>query len=156
MAAGAALAGLALLLGGCAVRVTNLEPAQKLAEARQGGNAATGWQVFQDRCAACHGPAATGSAAAPSLLPLMRDTGPRRFAALVLDRYDWGVPPDQVRDPGPVRDALLDQAERGSSAAETTMPAWAGVPRVSAHIADLYAYLAARAEGRMGTDGPAR
>jgi len=150
-----------LLSAGCTLQVKNLEPARQLAAAREGpGNAALGWQVFQERCAACHGPAATGGERAPSLLPLMADAGPRRFASLVLDRYDWGLPPGQGRDPGPVRDAVLDQVERGGAApvtaADTTMPAWAAVPRVSRHIADLYAYLAARAEGRVGPDGPPR
>jgi mono/diheme cytochrome c family protein len=161
---GAAWAAFALALlgaGACTLQVKNLEPARQMAAERAGpGNAAQGWQVFQERCAACHGPAATGGDRAPNLLPLMAEVGPRRFASLVLDRYDWGLPPGQGRDPGPVRDAVLDQVERGgtppATAATTTMPAWAGVPRVSQHIADLHAYLAARAEGRMGPDAPRR
>ena len=35
------------------------------------------------------------------------------------------------------------------------MPAWQGEPRVSAHIADLYAYLSARAEGIQAAGKPA-
>jgi mono/diheme cytochrome c family protein len=157
--AGWLLPAAAVLLGaGCTLQVRNLEPARQMAAAREGpGSVPLGWQVFQERCAACHGPAATGTERAPSLLPLMADAGPRRFAALVLDRYDWGLPPGQGRDPGPVRDAVLDRVETGTGAAgDTTMPAWAAVPRVSRHITDLYAYLAARAEGRVGPDGPPR
>jgi hypothetical protein len=36
-----------------------------------------------------------------------------------------------------------------------TMPAWQGEPSVNAHVLDLYAYLSARAEGRLGTGRPA-
>jgi hypothetical protein len=36
-----------------------------------------------------------------------------------------------------------------------SMPAWEGQPRVNAHIADLYAYLSARAQGTQGPGQPA-
>jgi hypothetical protein len=34
------------------------------------------------------------------------------------------------------------------------MPAWRDEPRVNAHVLDLYAYLSARSEGRLGTGKP--
>ena len=34
------------------------------------------------------------------------------------------------------------------------MPAWQGEPRVQAHIADLYAWLSARAQGTQGPGRP--
>ena len=59
----------AALLAGCAVEVQNRQPAQELAQAaRPPGSVYTGWRVFQDRCAGCHGEAGTGSDKAPDLL----------------------------------------------------------------------------------------
>ncbi len=34
------------------------------------------------------------------------------------------------------------------------LPAWQDEPRVNAHILDLYAYLSARAEGRLSIGRP--
>lgn len=149
-----AAAALALLgLAGCAVEFTNTRAAQELARpAVPPGSVYTGWRVFQDKCAQCHGAAATGSAGAPDLLPRLQTMDERRFVNLVLLRYDWGLPAAQLRDDAAARQALVeDIAARRAGA--LTMPAWQGEPRVNAHIADLYAYLSARA---AGTQGPGR
>lgn len=151
--AGALLAALALT--GCALELKNKQPAQELAQETQpAGSAYTGWRVFQDRCAACHGPDALGTAKAPDLLPKVRDMGQRRFVGLVLQRYDWNLAPDQARQSGPAMDKLVDQIMRRQGPV-VTMPAWQGEPRVSAHITDLFAYLSARAQGTQGLGRPA-
>ena len=79
------------LLAGCNVELQNRQPAQELAQlARPPGSVYTGWRVFQDRCAGCHGLDATGTAGGgPDLLPRVRTIGPRQFVNLVLTRYDW-------------------------------------------------------------------
>jgi len=145
----------ALLLAACAVEIQNLQPAQELArQSKPPGSVYTGWRVFQDKCAACHGPSATGTAGGPDLLPGMREMGERRFVGLVLMRYDWAQPLAQPRADGAARDALIEdivQRKQGM----LTMPAWQGEPSVNAHIVDLYAYLAARAEGAQGPSRPA-
>jgi hypothetical protein len=87
-----------------------------------------------------------GTAGAPDLLPRVREMGPRRFAGLVLARYDWNLPDGD-------REAMTEQLLQGRRAL-LTMPAWQGEPRVDTHIMDLYAYLSARAEGRLGTGRP--
>jgi mono/diheme cytochrome c family protein len=144
-----------LLLAGCAVELQNRQPAQQLAElAKPPGSVYTGWRVFQDRCAGCHGPAATGTAAAPDLLPRVRDMGPRRFVGLVLNRYDWNLPPAQAGSDSATREALIDDVMQRKEFA-LTMPAWQGEPRVNAHIVDLFAYLSARAQGTQGPERPA-
>lgn len=151
---GGALAS-ALLLAGCAVELQNRQPAQQLAElAKPPGSVYTGWRVFQDRCAGCHGPAATGTAGAPDLLPRVRDMGPRRFVGLVLNRYDWNLPPPQAGSNSAAREALIDEIVQRKEFA-LTMPAWQGEPRVNAHIVDLFAYLSARAQGTQGPGRPA-
>ncbi len=150
-----ALLAAALSLAACAVQVQNRQPAQELARlAKPPGSVYTGWRVFQDRCASCHGPAATGTARAPDLLPRVREMGPRRFVGLVLKRYDWNLPPAQARSEGAAREALVEDIVQ-RKAGTLTMPAWEGEPQVSAHIADLYAYLSARAEGAQGPGRPA-
>lgn len=143
----------ALLLGGCAVELENRQAAEELARLSQPpGSVYTGWRVFQDRCAGCHGQTATGTVAAPDLLPLVRVMGPRRFVGLVLLRYDWNFPAEQTRD-NAARDTLVEgvmQRQQGT----LTMPAWQEEPRVNAHIMDLYAYLSTRADGRQGPGRP--
>ena len=155
---GAAMAA-ALLLGACAsdtaVEIENRQAARELARlSAPKGSVHTGWRVFQERCAACHGPDALGTDKAPDLLPRMQEMGPRRFVGLVLQRYDWNLPPTQTGKTHEVTDAQIDQALQGREPA-LAMPAWQGSPSVSGHIVDLYAYLAARAEGSQGRGRPA-
>jgi len=144
----------AALLSACAVEVQNLQPAQELArQARPPGSVYTGWRVFQDKCARCHGPAATGTAGAPDLLPRVQQMGSRRFVGLVLQRYDWNLPAVQAGSEGAARDALIEAVLQRQAGA-LSMPAWQGNPEVNAHIADLYAYLSARAQGTQGPERP--
>lgn len=148
----------ALWLAGCAVEVQNTQPAQELLarHSQPPGSVYTGWRVFQDRCAACHGPAATGTAGgAPDLLPRVREMSSRRFVNLVLTRYDWSIPAAQTGSEGAAREALVEEIVQRKQGA-LSMPAWQGEPRVTAHIADLYAYLSARAEGTQGPGRPAQ
>lgn len=144
----------ALSLGGCAVEIQNTQAAHELKQqAQPPGSAYIGWRVFQDKCARCHGPAATGMAGAPDLLPRVRDMGPRQFVGLVLKRYDWGLTPGQTGSSGVVWDAVVDDVMERRQVA-LNMPAWEGEPRVTAHITDLYAYLWARAQGTQGPGRP--
>jgi hypothetical protein len=144
------------MLTGCAVEVQNIQPAQEMAQrARPPGSVYTGWRVFQDRCANCHGADAIGIAGAgPDLLPRVRVMAPQRFLGVVLGRYDLGLPLAQARTEGAAREALIEgiaQRKEGALA----MPEWQGEPRVNAHIVDLYAYLSARAQGTQGAGKPA-
>jgi len=147
-----------LLLAGCAgelgVELENTRAAHELARlARPPGSIYTGWRVFQDRCASCHGPDALGTGLGPDLLPLVRQMGPRSFVGHVLTRYDWNFAPNQARVEGKTLDTLIEDVmqRRGPG---LTMPAWQGEPSVNAHIVDLYAYLSARAEGGQGLGRP--
>ena len=64
--------------------------AQTLArQALPDGELYIGWRVFQQKCAGCHGTAATGMANAPDLLAkAARDGARTSFASLVLRRYN--------------------------------------------------------------------
>lgn len=142
-------------IGGCALQVQNRQPAQELAQAgRPPGSVYTGWRVFQERCAGCHGAAATGTDKGPDLLVRVQTLGQRSFVSRVLYRYDWGIPASQAGSESAAREALVEEIlQRRQGALE--MPAWQGEPRVQAHIADLYAWLSARAEGKQGPGRPA-
>lgn len=145
----------ALLLAACAVEVQNTQPARDLKEAAQApGSTYAGWRVFQDKCALCHGPAATGTDRAPNLLPLVSGMGSRRFVNLVLRRYDWSFQAADAAREDAAREALVEAVLQGRQGA-VTMPAWQGEPSVNAHVLDLYAYLSARAEGTLGSGRPA-
>lgn len=156
----AALAALALLAAGCTgVELQNRQPAQEMAREKQAtrlpGSVYTGWRVFQDKCASCHGPAGAGiKGGGPDLLPRVQAMGERQFVSLVLRRYDWGFPTSQLGSEQ-AREALADDVLQ-RKAGLLTMPAWQGEPLVTAHIGDLYAYLAARADGRQGPERPVR
>jgi len=146
----------ALGLAGCAgVELQNTQAAQEIAQrAKPAGSVYTGWRVFQDRCASCHGPTATGLVGGgPDLLPRVREMSSRRFVNLVLVRYDWAIPAARAGSESAAREALVDEVMQRKQGA-LTMPAWQGEPRVNAHIADLYAYLAARADGTQGPGRP--
>lgn len=145
----------AVVLAGCAMTWSNTQPSKALARehAREGGppgSVYAGWRVFQQRCAGCHGSAADGAGGAPNLLLRMQGLGPQRFVGLVLRRYEAELlPPGQ----GSARETLVDEVlerQRGT----LSMPAWQQEPVVNAHVMDLYAYLAARSEGRVGPGRP--
>ncbi len=148
----------ALWLVGCssdmAVQVQNKQAAQEVARlSAPPGSVYLGWRIFQAQCASCHGPAGQGSAGAPDLLPRVAAMGQRQFVSLVLNRYDWNNAVDKSRADPASREALVDQIVQ-RKAPPLVMPAWASEPGVSPHIADLYAYLSARAQGTLGTGRP--
>lgn len=144
----------ALILAGCAVEWQNRQASQEMAElAKPPGSVYTGWRVFQDKCASCHGAAATGTDKAPNLLPRVRDMGAHQFVSAVLKRYDWGLPAARAGGNTATMDSLVEAILQRQEGA-VTMPAWEGEPRVTAHIADLYAYLSARSEGTQGPGRP--
>lgn len=144
---------MACCLCGCALELENTKSAQDMVRPLQPpGSVYTGWRVFQDRCASCHGVNATGTVSAPDLLPMVRTMGPRRFVGLVLMRYDWIWPVAGATDRSS-RETLVDSIVQRQQGA-LVMPEWQGEPRVHAHIMDLYAYLSARAQGVQGPGRP--
>ena len=144
---------LSLVIGGCNIDFQNARPARELTSSAQQGNVHAGWRVFQDKCSSCHGVAATGGEQAPDLLPIVRSMNLQQFAAVVLKRYDLasGVP-RKSQDKTTV-ETRIDEIMRASEP-PIEMPTWQGEPAVNAHILDLYTYLSARAEGRIGIGRP--
>ena len=146
----------AILLTGCALELQNRQAAQVVArEAQPPGSTYVGWRVFQNKCAGCHAPDATGTANGPNLLTRVRDMDQRRFVSHVLKRYDWSQLANQPRSDGAAMDALVDSIIRRQDY-PLNMPAMDGEPSVNAHLADLHAYLSARAYGTQGPGRPER
>ena len=59
-------------------------------------------------------------------------------------------------DRSAARDALVEEImrrERGARG-QVTMPAWETDPTVKPHVLDLFAYLSARADGKLGPGEP--
>lgn len=147
-------AALAALLSACAVEFGNRAPAKEIAlEATGPGSPYEGWRLFNQRCAACHGRDAAGPAPMPDLLERVAQMGPRRFANLVLTRYDWSASVAADEGSAPIPRLYLRTRPTGGTEI-LQMPAWADQPAVVDHVQDLYAYLAARAEYRLGTGKP--
>lgn len=158
LGAGVAAAVVAVVLTGCSadmgVQVQNREAVQTLArQSEPSGSVYRGWRIFQDKCASCHGPAALGSAGAPDLLPRVAAMGPRQFVSLVLKRYDWNNAVDKSSKDVAAQETVVDQVLQRKEPA-LVMPAWGTEPSVNTHIADLYAYLSARAQGSQGVGRP--
>ena len=119
-----------------------------------------GWRAFHATCYACHGVGGVGTTAAPNLVARIGSMTPRTFAAKVLASYrivapDEGPPTDKGAS---TPDTMLEQImrrERGNGG-RVIMPEWEGDARVDPHVLDLYAYLSARADGKIGPGQPRR
>ncbi len=147
---------LSALLVGCTMEFINAKPARELKPPPPlKGDLYAGWRVFQSKCASCHGTAATGGNRAPDLLPIVREMSARHFAELVLKRYDLGNGSGKESSNESTIDTRIDDIVRFKEP-PIEMPAWQGEPAVNAHILDLYSYLTARADGRLGIERPPR
>lgn len=146
---------LGLLLSGCSMEFINARPARELNPPPIAVNLYAGWRVFQAKCSQCHGESAKGSERAPNLLPIVRSMSARHFSEMVLKRYDLGNSLVQGSEKKATTDAyvadILNRKEPPMA-----MPVWQGEPTVNAHILDLYAYLSARADGKLGTERPSQ
>jgi hypothetical protein len=155
----AAVLGMILVAGpwqaaGAQSAGTNEPGASSLARAFKDSNRAyLGWRVFQEKCARCHGPDATGTRMAPNLLERVKKMSETRFVGTVLRRYDWVMSGEEAGTESGARDALI-QAIIERQKGEVVMPAWEGEPSVSGHLDDLYQYLRARASGALGPERP--
>ncbi|MCY7315917.1 MAG: cytochrome c [Rubrivivax sp.] len=118
----------------------------------------TGWRLFHTSCHACHGVGATGTDLAPNLVERVKTLTPRAFASKVLTSYRivQPAPESHAEDRAAAREAMIEDVmrrERGSRG-QIVMPAWDADPLVNAHVLDLYAYLSARADGKLGPGKP--
>ena len=118
----------------------------------------TAWRLFHTTCHGCHGADALGTEVAPNLLERVRALTPRAFATKVLTSYRIVLPEGEVNSDNrsAVREAMLAEVmrrERGPRG-QVNMPAWEIDPKVNPHVLDLFAYLSARADGKLGPGMP--
>ena len=119
----------------------------------------TGWRLFHSACYGCHGVDAVGTDLAPNLVERVKTLTPRAFATRVLTSYRIVLPANEANteeDRTAALEAMVDEImrrERGSPAL-IVMPAWGIDPKVTPHVLDLYAYLSARADGKLGPGKP--
>ncbi|MEY5098053.1 MAG: hypothetical protein RJA36_772 [Pseudomonadota bacterium] len=151
----AAISALLLLLSaGCASEPASERGTQPASGATTPASEVyLGWRAFQDKCARCHGPDATGTKSGPDLVARMGGMVPPRFVDSVLRRYDWELAAVR-RSYGLPAEARTEQILKRQES-PMIMPSWREDPGVSAHIMDLYAYLSARASGSQGPGQPA-
>jgi mono/diheme cytochrome c family protein len=118
----------------------------------------TGWRIFHTACYGCHGVGGVGTDLAPNLVERVKTLTPRAFATKVMTSYRI-VPPageGTAEARAAEREAMLEEAlkrERGAGGM-IIMPAWEDNAEVTPHVLDLYAYLSARADGKLGPGKP--
>ncbi len=118
----------------------------------------TGWRLFHTACYGCHGVDATGTDLAPNLVERVKTLSPRAFATKVLTSYRLVQPQGESNadERNAALEALIEDVMRQerSAAGRIPMPAWDDNERVRPHVLDLYAYLSARADGKLGPGRP--
>ena len=88
----------------------------------------SGYKRYHGNCAVCHGPDGLGGTFAPSLVNSLK----------TIDH-----------------DAFLDVVVNGKENAQLAMPSFGADPNVMCYIEDIYEYLKARSESRIGRGRPA-
>ncbi len=83
---------------------------------------------------------------------------PRAFATKVLKSYRIAAPSNDPNADDSVasREAMVDEVMRAQRDGRTriVMPAWELDSKVEPHVLDLFAYLTARADGKLGPGRP--
>lgn len=88
-----------------------------------------GWRTYHAFCHVCHAQDAVGSTFAPSLVERLQAIDKARFLTVLADGYTGQL---------------------------GVMPAWKDDPNVNKRYEELYAYLQARADGKLPPGRPAR
>jgi hypothetical protein len=118
----------------------------------------TGWRLFHSSCHGCHGVDAMGTDVAPNLLDRVGLLTPRAFVTKVLTSYRIVLPDTDTSstDSGYSRQSMIDEVlQQGRQGRfKVVMPAWEGDPTVNPHVLDIFAYLSARADGKLGVGKP--
>jgi len=117
-----------------------------------------GWRLFHTTCYGCHGVGGGGTDIAPDLVERIKGMTLRAFATKVLTSYRITVPASEGSsdDRTAAREAMIEEVmrqERGARG-QVIMPAWESNTEVSPHVLDLFAYLTARADGKIGPGKP--
>ncbi len=130
MLAGATLIAAATTSGGMAFSPTNAEEAKAAPPSAQpvvSWSEFSGYKRYHANCSVCHGPDGLGGTFAPSLARSLK----------ALDH-----------------DTFLETVVNGKANAQLAMPAFGADPNVMCYIEDIYTYLKARSDDRVGRGRP--
>jgi hypothetical protein len=118
----------------------------------------TGWKLFHTACYGCHGMDALGTDMAPNLVARIQNMTPRAFVTKVLTSYRIVLPDTDKNSPDSATslDQSIDDVLRRDrqSRVRLLMPAWEDDANINPHVLDLFAYLNARAEGKLPPGKP--
>lgn len=118
----------------------------------------TGWRLFHTACHGCHGVDGVGTDVAPNLVERVKALTPRAFATKVLTSYRIVLQANEANGDNrtAIREAMIEEVMRRERGARgrIVMPAWEADPMVNPHVLDLFAYLSARADGKLGAGKP--
>ena len=134
--------------------VSKTPPPYKVVDGRVDKNTYVGWRVFHTMCVTCHGTGATGTPLGPNLLPPVKQMDLGQFSNTVLRRYAATLASGEAARDAAAREALGEAIASGKTRGEIPMPVWEDDREVKPTIADLYAYLRARADGAIGPKVP--
>ncbi len=91
-----------------------------------------GYRRFHGTCHACHGQDAMGGSFAPSLVESLKTVDYESFVTTVME----------------------GRQAQGSDGSVSAMPAFSNDPNVTKHLDDIFRYLTARADGKIGAGRP--
>jgi methanol metabolism-related c-type cytochrome len=88
----------------------------------------SGWKRYHGNCSVCHGPDGLGGTFAPALTNSLKTL---------------------------THDQFLETVVNGKQEGQLAMPAFGADPNVMCYIEDIYSYLKARSDGKIGRGRPA-
>ena len=92
-----------------------------------------GYRRYGDSCMRCHGPDGAGSSYAPDLTDSLKHMSQDKFS-----------------------DTVINGRQNVSASNDRVMPSFGTVPDVVNYLDDIYAYLKARSDGKVGRGRPER
>lgn len=92
-----------------------------------------GYRRYGDSCMRCHGPDGAGSSYAPDLTDSLKHMSQDKFS-----------------------DMVINGRQNVSASNDRVMPSFGTVPDVVNYLDDIYAYLKARSDGKVGRGRPER
>jgi methanol metabolism-related c-type cytochrome len=92
-----------------------------------------GYRRYGDSCMRCHGPDGAGSSYAPDLTDSLKHMSQDKFT-----------------------DTVINGRQNVSASNDRVMPSFGTVPDVVNYLDDIYAYLKARSDGKLGRGRPER
>ncbi len=90
-----------------------------------------GWRRYTESCLRCHGPDGAGSSYAPALVDSLKTLSEDQF-----------------------KDVVINGRLNVSQASENVMPPFGEAEDVVLYLDDIYAYLKARSDGKLGRGRP--